>query len=917
MQTPHLPQPTGTAINDVWRRSDGRFRAASSLLVLARCLPCVGLAPRIVTEIDPSQTPGLVQSFPRIAAFLLSLTYAGVLWVGAAAPATAVGISDIRNTKHNLSAGSGNAVTATTESQVCVFCHTPHGATPGVAPLWNRRLGTTTYTPYTSSSLDANAIQGGLDQPGGSSKLCLSCHDGTVAIGSVNVLNGVGSAVQQGTQTITMQGTGAGGTMPAGAGTTTGFTRNLGTDLTNDHPISVSYTNALALRDGELRVVDATQRFPAGSGTTIGVRGPSGYRPKVPLEPTGAGGTGQVQCATCHDPHRRETDTTKGNQKFLRLNRFQELPPAPSSAPDTDIICLSCHDKNGISGSYAYSAHANPLVATPTYTATAATQREFPTAIPVWKASCLNCHDTHTVQGARRLLREGTDSSTTPKSGGNSAIEETCYQCHTNAAASVVSPSTTIPDIRTDFQLARHMPIRSIEQNAGTEVHDIAGNFADTFIDCNGPTNGCGKDFLEPRTKLGAADLNMRHAECTDCHNPHRVVKFRSFTGQGGAISGPPDAAGTHPHTDTAGVTHTNIASGVLRGAWGVEPQYGSAAFGSMPTSYTVKRGDPGASADTSAAAAHVTREYQICLKCHSDYGFPDDNRYPIGTRPNLGNVSGTPAGTNNLSQYTNQAMEFQAPANHQGELTTTDSGAGTAFSTNNHRAWHPVVGQTGRTGVIRGNGTDISANWQFPWRNAVGNNTMYCTDCHGSDTAVGTVIPANGENGNPWGPHGSGNNFILKGTWNNATGTGQQATGLCFKCHDYATYATRGGQRTGFFGSEKGDLHSHHADKLGRMRCNWCHVAVPHGWKNKAFLVNLNDVGGEAGLAPGTQVRNNTTAAYNQGPYYMNAVLKIRSFARSGQWLQANCGSVGAPGNGQSGRTWMRDSTENCVNAP
>jgi hypothetical protein len=93
--------------------------------------------------------------------------------------------------------------------------------------------------------------------------------------------------------------------------------------------------------------------------------------------------------------------------------------------------------------------------------------------------------------------------------------------------------------------------------------------------------------------------------------------------------------------------------------------------------------------------------------------------------------------------------------------------------------------------------------------------------------------------------------------------------------------------------------------------------VAVPHGWKNKAFLVNLNDVGPEGGLAAGTQVRNNTTAAYNNGPYYLNAVLKIRRFATSGLWREADCGSAGAPGNGQSGRSWMRDSSENCANAP
>jgi hypothetical protein len=137
----------------------------------------------------------------------------------------------------------------------------------------------------------------------------------------------------------------------------------------------------------------------------------------------------------------------------------------------------------------------------------------------------------------------------------------------------------------------------------------------------------------------------------------------------------------------------------------------------------------------------------------------------------------------------------------------------------------------------------------------------------------------------------------VLKGTWNTSTGSGQQADGLCFKCHSYTLYATRGGGSSGFGGSKDSNLHSYHADKIGKMRCNWCHVAVPHGWKNKALLVNLNDVGPEVGQAAGTQVRNNTTAAYNQEPYYMNAILKVRTFATSGNWSDTNCGSRERPG--------------------
>ncbi len=533
---------------------------------------------------------------------------AGVL---ALPPALAARVSDVRNTLHNLSASGAGTVKAVSESQICAFCHTPHAATPNAIPLWNRKLSTATYTPYTSSSLDANVIQGSLDQPGGSSKLCLSCHDGTLAIGNVNVLNGQGSAAVQGTQSITMSGTGAGGVMPDGSGATTGFTRNLGIDLTNDHPISVTYTAALAARDGELRPVDGNQKWPPGTGTVIGVR-TTGYRPPVPLEPTGAGNAGQVQCATCHDPHIRETVTTEGNQKFLRLNRFQTAAPGPTFNASVDVICLSCHDKNGVMGVWAYSAHANPLVATQTYLgtegnpATPAGLRQFPTGLPVWKASCLNCHDTHTVQGARRLLREGTDGVGTPKTGGSAALEETCYQCHTNAASSILSSVTTVPNIRDDFVLSsRRMPITSANQAAGTEMHDIGGAFNDAgLVDCTGPANRCGADFIESRARLGRNNPNNRHAECTDCHNPHRVVKFKSFLGNPvGSLSGAPDASGTHTHTDTAGYTHTNIASGVLRGTSGVEPTYGSTTFNSLPASYVVKRGDPGASVDTSVGA--------------------------------------------------------------------------------------------------------------------------------------------------------------------------------------------------------------------------------------------------------------------------------------------------------------------------
>lgn len=773
--------------------------------------------------------------------------------------ANAAPVSDIASTRHNFSVTGTGGVKAVAESQICVFCHTPHHAEAiPRAPLWNRQASGATYTPYTSNSIDASDISA---TPGGSSKLCLSCHDGTIAIGSVNVLNA------QSNVTISMTGTGAGGVMPSGAGDSTGFTRKLGTDLSNDHPISFTYDSVLANADGELRNPDVEAHI----GNRV-----AGNMPLVPLD------NNQVQCTSCHDPHIRDADITK-NIKFLRLNRFQEgLPTGGNFSAANDIICLSCHDK--LQQAWSDSAHADPLAADETYTAAAASQREFPTNLPVWKASCLNCHDTHSVQGTRRLLREGTDSLSSPKTGGNSALEETCYTCHSldgGVLNGQTGASFEVPNIKTDFSSGTHMPITTTDQSAITETHDV--------VDA---------DLQEDSSKF---NLSNRHVECTDCHNPHRVVKNRLFNNTGGTL------AGTHNHA----VGHTNIASGVLRGSWGVEPVYGSASFdpANFPISYVVKKGDGGNAASSLVSSTYVTREYQICLKCHSDFAYGT-------TPPMLGDTSGgTSSGTNGVVQYTNQAIEFQAPNGHKGELTTLDSGAASAYSTNNHRSWHPVIGNTGRTPAIR---NANATNWLSPWNSAtdVGNQTMYCSDCHGSSTAAGTSTPSGGENGNPWGPHGSSNNFILKGNWSQTTGTGS-SNDLCFKCHSYTLYATEGGGSSGFGGSKDSNLHSYHVGRIGRLQCSWCHVSVPHGWKNKAFLVNLNDVGPEAGLAAGTQVRNNTAAGYINGPYYNNALLKIRNFATSGNWEDTNCGSAGSPGNGQSGRDWMRDSNENCENPP
>jgi hypothetical protein len=892
---------------------------------------------------------------------------AGVLLVGTALTlallqgAFAARKADIFSTKHNLSSGSGNIVRALTPGsggtdEICVFCHTPHGANTAIdAPLWNRgERGGTSYEMYDSGSLDTTMPIG----PGGASKLCLSCHDGTIAVGTVTNLPGPGGydTDLDRADRIQMQGVEADGTIP---GTTdnldrTGYTRRLGTDLRNDHPISFTYDAALSSLDAELYDPSTF----VGATPQIGVPS-SGVKPQHPLYTDDGSPGNKVQCTTCHDPHIGADDRTQvqWNLKFLRQNRFQtpttipgagvasDRPTDGSYDVNDDILCIGCHKKEG----WGNSAHAHPSVANEEYTDAAAQRREFPTDsdgtvsgtgnIRVWQAACLNCHDTHAVQGSRRLLREGVTEGLAAGSPSNdgyyyggftsagytydeeSAVEETCFQCHSGTGSvnalrePILSTLTDVPNIEADFNLTYHMPIETSEQATNTsEVHDI-GNLTNwgSLDPVMFPAlpSAAGGDFIESPILLGrdpaggTANLGNRHAECTDCHNPHRVLKSACFNGYSNtACTSARDYANTNGGTHNHSAGHTNLASGVLRGTYGVEPEWGTASpsFYEVPDTFDLKRGDPGDS--TLVTSSYVTREYQVCMKCHSNYAYSDTDLTTsnwrctggvAGRRPLLQATAGGPLtqtqpdGRTGFDCYTNQAREF-APFDSVGNTGASSPGAP------NHRSWHPVMGPTGRVGR---NMTNYA-----PWGNE-GTQTMYCSDCHGADNnGANDVIPA-GESAN-WGPHGSSNRFILKGTY---SGSGASRSDLCLKCHNSGVYngSTSSCSASGFADGrgercDRGNLHEYHRNKIGPLNCNWCHVAIPHGWKNKGLLVNLQDVGPEAGQAVGTNLQN--SYPYTRGPYYYNAMLSIPTFYPSGEWTSADC----------RGESWMKS---NCDNPP
>ena len=169
--------------------------------------------------------------------------------------------------------------------QLCAVCHTPHAAditSVKGAPLWGHKTTSASYTLYSSPTLTAQ-----LSQPThAGSKLCLSCHDGTVALDSFG--GAAGSTFMTGTPLI-------------------------GTDLRGNHPIGLVYDSALASVDKGLWNPD-TKTTALGNTITRDL----------------LFGTGNLECASCHDVHNA---ASAGNSHLLRVTN------------DGSALCLTCHNK--------------------------------------------------------------------------------------------------------------------------------------------------------------------------------------------------------------------------------------------------------------------------------------------------------------------------------------------------------------------------------------------------------------------------------------------------------------------------------------------------------------------------------------------------------------------------------------------
>ncbi len=413
------------------------------------------------------------------------LTFAMVVGLIGALPALGQQNSVV-NSPHNLSASGPGTIRSGIEQEICVFCHTPHRAT-AIQPLWNRNMPISAYRVYSSVTL--SAVPG---QPTGSSKLCLSCHDGTVALGSVKSRD----------QAIGM----AGGitTLPPGK-------NNLGTDLSDDHPISFRFDTALVAKNPKLKDPRA---LPAG----------------LKLD-----SQSNVQCSTCHDAH----DNSRG--KFLVMdNSSSQLCNACHKNNNTTVTghqsCNSCHQSHSApSGPYLLVAktvtetcntcHGGQNNQAPNIATDLAKARTHDTKSPVNnpnpipnETTCATCHEPHTMTKVTAVAPDirGNMGSVAGINSSGAAIPaaryeyEVCFQCHADKQATEAQPIVTR---------------KIVQANTRLEFDTAAISFH--------PVEGAGKNSDVPSLRTPYTTASVIY--CSDCHS--------SDTGPAAGGSG---ANGTH-----------------------------------------------------------------------------------------------------------------------------------------------------------------------------------------------------------------------------------------------------------------------------------------------------------------------------------------------------------------------------------
>lgn len=204
--------------------------------------------------------------------------------------------AQISGSPHDFRLNTTWSGSSTTDNEICVFCHAPHNNKDAslYKPLWNHEVSaSTSYSMYVGLDL-----QGQGSAITGVSALCLSCHDGVLAVNNYGTNDNTGNKL------------------------TSSDPEFFGTDLTNDHPISITYEDATGAGTQDDGIRDR--------GTTVtGVLAGSGISTIADLL-DGSGATALIQCSSCHDVHNQ---VPTGVASLLHKSN------------NGSALCLTCHIK--------------------------------------------------------------------------------------------------------------------------------------------------------------------------------------------------------------------------------------------------------------------------------------------------------------------------------------------------------------------------------------------------------------------------------------------------------------------------------------------------------------------------------------------------------------------------------------------
>jgi hypothetical protein len=254
-----------------------------------------------------------------VVVFSLLLVTSGLAW-GVRGP------SKVSAGYHNLSSDTGGFYETNVDA-ICVFCHTPHGGSLD-GPLWNRGDATSVEWKHYNSATLSTHLKGlpSNRAPNPISMLCLSCHDGSLALNHVlnepNVLAGAPITGAGGTNPLYMVT--MFGQNPSIIGSTPADEAATG-DFTDDHPFSFSYDAVLASTEYQSGNAKYNSLKLPGIAVGLGVQF---------FASPDATGPNHVECSSCHDPH-----------VDYSLTGDSDYAPFLITPNTGSLLCLACHTK--------------------------------------------------------------------------------------------------------------------------------------------------------------------------------------------------------------------------------------------------------------------------------------------------------------------------------------------------------------------------------------------------------------------------------------------------------------------------------------------------------------------------------------------------------------------------------------------